>query len=263
MRTGIANFTLDFGKCPPWLFERMVRLGRAMSEVIIAEYGPEEFIKRLADPVWFRLYYLYPEAATMEILSAMSEYPAFVPYLDLPVQHISSRILKKMGRSGNRALHRQIIDHFRRLYPDGEIRMSFIIGYPGENDRDITLIADFLEKNQVEKAVFFLFSPQEGTAAEKWKIYPDEDTAAGRINFLSQAHRELIHRKFQSFRGKITDVMIDYDEPGFLIGHRKQDAPDIDYTVRIRNPEKKRKVGELCSVRILDYFEYEFSGELI
>ncbi|KKS66561.1 MAG: hypothetical protein UV36_C0021G0001, partial [Parcubacteria group bacterium GW2011_GWC2_42_6] len=54
MRTGIANFTLDFGKCPPWLFERMVRLGRAMSEVIIAEYGPEEFIKRLADPVWFQ-----------------------------------------------------------------------------------------------------------------------------------------------------------------------------------------------------------------
>lgn len=226
---------------------------------------------RFEEPRWLRLHYLYPDGRTRDIIRQMGEFPALTPYLDMPVQHVSAPILKKMGRAGNRESYQALMDEFRRARPEGEIRTSFILGYPGEEDSDVEELAEFVRETRVEKLALFAFSPQEGTPGEKWNPYPDEDTIAGRINYLREVHNEILAEIRPEQLGREYDVLLTHFEDDAWIGHRAQDAPEIDETVRLETPPPGTPArekfdglaaGQVARVVVHDYFETEFTGEL-
>jgi len=223
-----------------------------------------DFFSSKEDVAWIRLHYLFPEKKIFNILKLWQEYPKLVPYLDLPLQHISSSILKKMNRPGDVELFREIISEMLRIRPDAEIRSSLIIGYPGETKEDIDQIKDFLAHANIDKLSLFRYSHEENTPSfsQSQDDVPDE-TKIERINDIRNYHLEQRKERRSALTGKIVPLMVDEISQNEIIARRQQDSPEIDEIVTLASKNKKIQPGDLIEGRIEMAMEYDFIAELI
>jgi len=216
-----------------------------------------ELARHLGDlGVWVRLHYVYPYPNVDEVIPLMAS-GKILPYLDMPSQHASPRILKSMKRPGDieRILSR--IDRWRADVPDLTLRSTFIVGFPGETEQDFELLLDFLDAAQLDRVGAFAYSPVDGAAANDLPDPVPDEIRQDRLRRFMEKQTEISAQKLQRKISREMDVLIDeITEDGTAIGRSAADAPEIDGVVIIENGSDL-EVGELARVQISDSGEHD------
>ena len=210
--------------------------------------------------IWVRLHYVYPYPHVDDLIPLMAD-GTLLPYLDIPLQHASPKILKAMKRPGSidRTLER--IKQWREICPDLTLRSTFIVGFPGETEEDFQLLLDFLKEAQLDRVGCFKFSPVEGAPATEMADQVQEDVKEERFHRFMQLQQEISANRLKQKIGKTLDVLVDeIDEEG-IIGRSKADAPEVDGLVYVDNLSGINvKVGDVIKVTITNSDEYDLWG---
>ncbi|OOC11642.1 ribosomal protein S12 methylthiotransferase [Dickeya dadantii] len=211
--------------------------------------------------LWVRLHYVYPYPHVDDVIPLMAA-GKVLPYLDIPLQHASPKILKLMKRPGavERTLER--IKRWREICPELTLRSTFIVGFPGETEEDFQMLLDFLQEAQLDRVGCFRYSPVEGAAANDLPDQVPEEVKEERYHRFMQIQQQISSQRLQAKVGRELKVLIDeVDEEG-AIGRSMADAPEIDGAVYL-NGENRVKVGDLVTVKIEHADEYDLWGSLV
>lgn len=210
--------------------------------------------------IWVRLHYVYPYPHVDDLIPLMAE-GLLLPYLDIPLQHASPKILKAMKRPGkiDRTLER--IKQWREICPDLTLRSTFIVGFPGETEEDFQMLLDFLKEAQLDRVGCFKFSPVEGAPATEMADQVPEDVKEERFHRFMQLQQEISAERLKQKIGQTIDVIVDEIDDEGVIGRTKADAPEVDGLVYIENLSGTPvKVGEFIKVTITHSDEYDLWG---
>ncbi len=210
--------------------------------------------------IWVRLHYVYPYPHVDDLIPLMAE-GLLLPYLDIPLQHASPKILKAMKRPGkiDRTLER--IKQWREICPDLTLRSTFIVGFPGETEEDFQMLLDFLKEAQLDRVGCFKFSPVEGAPATEMADQVPEDVKEERFHRFMQLQQEISAERLKQKIGQTLDVIVDEIDNEGIIGRTKADAPEVDGLVYIENLSGTPvKVGEFIKVTITHSDEYDLWG---
>jgi len=210
--------------------------------------------------IWVRLHYVYPYPHVDDLIPLMAE-GLLLPYLDIPLQHASPKILKAMKRPGkiDRTLER--IKQWREICPDLTLRSTFIVGFPGETEEDFQMLLDFLKEAQLDRVGCFKFSPVEGAPATEMAGQVPEDVKEERFHRFMQLQQEISAERLKQKIGQTLDVIVDEIDDEGIIGRTKADAPEVDGLVYIENLSGTPvKVGEFIKVTITHSDEYDLWG---
>ena len=210
--------------------------------------------------IWVRLHYVYPYPHVDDLIPLMAE-GLLLPYLDIPLQHASPKILKAMKRPGkiDRTLER--IKQWREICPDLTLRSTFIVGFPGETEEDFQMLLDFLKEAQLDRVGCFKFSPVEGAPATEMADQVPEDVKEERFHRFMQLQQEISAERLKQKIGQTLDVIVDEIDDEGIIGRTKADAPEVDGLVYIENLSGTSvKVGEVIKVTITHSDEYDLWG---
>ena len=210
--------------------------------------------------IWVRLHYVYPYPHVDGLIPLMAE-GLLLPYLDIPLQHASPKILKAMKRPGkiDRTLER--IKQWREICPDLTLRSTFIVGFPGETEEDFQMLLDFLKEAQLDRVGCFKFSPVEGAPATEMADQVPEDVKEERFHRFMQLQQEISAERLKQKIGQTLDVIVDEIDDEGIIGRTKADAPEVDGLVYIENLSGAPvKVGEFIKVTITHSDEYDLWG---
>ncbi|KAG4072686.1 hypothetical protein HA402_007382 [Bradysia odoriphaga] len=210
---------------------------------------------------WVRLHYVYPYPHVDDVIPLMAA-GKILPYLDIPLQHASPKILKLMKRPGavERTLER--IKRWREICPELTLRSTFIVGFPGETEEDFQMLLDFLTEAKLDRVGCFKFSPVEGAAANELADPVPEEVKEERFHRFMQLQQQISAQRLQDKIGREVLVLIDeVDEEG-AIGRSMADAPEIDGAVYL-NGEANVKVGDIVKVKIENADEYDLWGSKV
>jgi len=217
-------------------------------------------IKQIKNIGWLRLFYLYPSRIDSELLKIVRDERRICKYIDLPVQHINSRILKLMRRGTTKKDIFRILDKVRKEIPQVAIRTSVIVGFPSETDREFKELIEFIEEGRFERLGAFIYSAEEGSAAYNFKKQVPQKVKAERFNAVMARQQEISRRINQGFLGKTMDILIDEKQAGLYLGRSQYDAPEVDGLVYVKS-KFNLKPGEFVKVKITDTREYDLVGE--
>jgi ribosomal protein S12 methylthiotransferase len=211
--------------------------------------------------VWVRLHYVYPYPHVDEIVPLMAE-GKVLPYLDVPFQHASPRILKLMKRPANAENNLERIRAWRRLCPELTIRSTFIAGFPGETESEFSQLLEFLEEAQLDRVGCFAYSPVEGAAANALPDpVPDELREERRARFMA-VQEKISAQRLQAKVGRTLDVLIDQAEGKSAVGRSSADAPEIDGVVHVEGAQDLAP-GDIVRVRITAADAHDLRGERV
>lgn len=209
---------------------------------------------------WIRLMYAYPHTVAPELTTFLREHPKAVKYLDIPIQHISSPMLKAMKRAVSREQVRGILDRLREEVPGIAVRSTLISGFPGETEQDHAELRELITSYRFERLGVFPYSREEDTPAYGMADQVDAEVAQARVAELMELQRGIMHQFQRSFVGRTVPVLVDgYDaEAKRMVGRTHADAPEVD--CRVLLPKNSAKVGEILAVEVTDASEYELQG---
>ena len=215
---------------------------------------------RIEGVKWVRVHYVYPDEIDDEFIQVMAEEPKIVKYLDIPIQHCNSKILKLMNRRGDGPFLRELFAKLRSAVPDLVIRTSLITGLPGEGEEEFEELCQFLREQRLERVGAFAFSPEEGTPAAEME-FVDSEIAAKRAEIIEMLQSSIMDDWCASMIGKTLDILVDgYDEEQELFyGRSYADSPDIDGRVWIASEEPLRE-GDVVRVTIDGCVEGDLTG---
>ena len=227
-----------------------------------AHLGP--LVAELAEMgVWVRLHYVYPYPHVKNLIPLMAE-GKLLPYLDVPLQYASPKILKAMRRPGGAKSHLETIQSWREICPELAIRSTFIVGFPGETEDDFTQLLDFLREARLERVGAFTYSEVPGAAANSFDGQVPEEVKQERFARLMATQQEISLDINQSKVGRELEIIVDdYGEfPGDLVGRSKADAPGIDGNV-FATSDGTVKIGDIVKVKIVDATAYDLTGDVV
>jgi ribosomal protein S12 methylthiotransferase len=205
--------------------------------------------------VWVRLHYVYPYPHVDDVIPLMAD-GALLPYLDIPFQHASPRILKAMKRPGNRERVLERIAGWRDICPELVIRSTFIVGFPGETEVDFEELLAFLEIAQLDRVGCFTYSAVDGAAANDLPNPVPESLKQERYHRFMLKQQEISAQKLQRRIGEQMNVLVETRDTEGYLGRSYADAPEIDGLVRI-DSDCELTLGDFCSVEITDADEYD------
>jgi ribosomal protein S12 methylthiotransferase len=211
--------------------------------------------------VWVRLHYVYPYPHVDKLIPLMAD-GKVLPYLDVPFQHGSPRILKLMRRPAAAENNLERIHSWREICPDINIRSTFIVGFPGETDKDFEALLDFLEQARLDRVGCFQYSPVEGARANQLPGHVDDQVKQQRWDYFMQTQANISRRKLKSRVGRQLEVIIDEVNNEELVGRSFADAPHIDGKVFIRT-QRPHKTGDIVTVRIEKSDNYDLWGSVL
>jgi ribosomal protein S12 methylthiotransferase len=211
---------------------------------------------------WFRLLYVYSAGLTSRMLELMASERRIVPYLDLPIQHVSDRMLERMRRPERRATIRAKVEALRDAVPDIAIRTSAIVGFPGETDEDFRILCDFIEETGFERLAVFSYSPQEGTRAAALGDDVPEAVKRARHEELEDLQRGVSGERLGRFVGRTVDALVDRvadpDDGGAThVGRVWWQADDVDGVTFVERGGWSRP-GDFAPVRLTACEDYDF-----
>lgn len=213
---------------------------------------------------WIRILYCYPEEITEELIQTMKEEPKICHYLDLPIQHASDAILKKMGRRTSKAQLIETIEKLRAAMPDIALRTTLITGFPGETEEDHEELMDFIDRMEFERLGVFTYSPEEDTPAAKMDGQIDEEVKEDRQAELMELQQDIVFEQAEDMIGRELLVMIEgkvADENAY-VGRTYRDAPNVDGLIFV-NTDEELMSGDFAKVKVTGAMEYDLIGELI
>jgi ribosomal protein S12 methylthiotransferase len=209
--------------------------------------------------VWIRMHYVYPYPHVDDIIPLMSE-GSILPYLDVPFQHASPRILKLMKRPASAENNLLRINKWREVCPDITIRSTFIVGFPGETEAEFEALLDFLEEAQLDRVGCFKYSPVNGASANLLEGQVPEEIKDERLQKFMETQARISHQKLESKVGQTFTVLVDSHDGDYAIARSMADAPDIDGKVYLRDG-KLLKPGDFVDVKIESYDQHDlFAG---
>jgi len=209
---------------------------------------------------WIRLHYLYPEETDEELLRVCAEEEKILHYFDIPIQHISDRVLKRMNRRGTGDDIRRLIDNIRRYMPDAVIRTSLIVGFPGETEEDFSELCEFLEQYRLERAGVFCYSQEEGTAAAEMDDQVDDLVSERRREILYELQERVMDERSARCVGKTLKVLCTGEDERGKLGRSFMDSPDIDGTVIFEGAACE---GEFAYVTVTAYEGCDLYGTAV
>lgn len=211
--------------------------------------------------VWVRMHYVYPYPHVDQVLPLMAE-GKILPYLDIPFQHASPRVLKAMRRPANQEKVLDRLAEWRSTVPDLAIRSTFIVGFPGETDEDFEELLGWLEEAQIDRLGCFQYEPVAGAPANTLPGQVPEAVKQERFGRLMELQQQISARKQIAKIGREIDVIIDDVDEDEAIGRSTADAPDIDGQVYL-DGENELEIGEIVRIRVTDADAYDLWGEVV
>jgi len=218
---------------------------------------------RIEELRWIRVHYVYPDEIDEEFIEVMASEPKIVKYLDIPIQHCNSKILRLMNRRGDGEFLRELFARLRDKIPGLVIRTSLITGLPGEGEEEFQELCQFLRELRLERVGAFAFSPEEGTPAAEME-FVDNEIAVKRAETIEMIQSAIMDDWCESFIGKTLEVLVDgFDEElEQFYGRSYADSPDIDGRVWIATDEPIRE-GDFVTVKIDGVMDGDLSGYLV
>ena len=222
-------------------------------------------ISEIPEIRWIRFLYSYPEGITDELIQTVKNNEKICKYFDIPIQHISDSILKKMNRRTNKKQIESLIEKLRKEIPNVTLRTSLIVGFPGENQKDFDELCEFVRTAKFDKLGAFMYSKEEGTPAAKLPEQIHGNTKKSRYNKIMEIQQKISNENLKNKIGQKFEVLIeDISFDGkYLIGRTKQDVPDIDGIIYVKNQDKKNLVNQFIKVHIIEVKDYDLIGEII
>lgn len=213
---------------------------------------------------WIRILYCYPEEITEELIQVMKEEPKICHYIDLPIQHASDAILKRMGRRTSKAQLIETVEHLREEIPDICIRTTLITGFPGETEEQHEEVMDFVDQMEFDRLGVFTYSPEEDTPAAEFEHQIPEEIKEDRQAELMELQQDIAFELAENMIGQTVLVMIEgkvADENAY-VGRTYKDAPNIDGLIFIMTDEELVS-GDFAMVKVTGAQEYDLIGELL
>ena len=222
--------------------------------------------------VWIRLHYVYPYPHVDKLIPLMAE-GKLLPYLDIPLQHASPHILKKMKRPANATNMLTRIQAWRQICPDLHIRSTFIVGFPGETEDDFNMLLDFIESAQLDRVGCFAYSEVDGAKANALEQPVPEEVKQTRLTRFMEIQSRISADKLQQKIGTLQDIIIDkiLPEEGLILGRTRYDAPEVDGIVGIemdtntslQHYQHQYPIGSIITVKITDADEHDLTAEIL
>ncbi|HAP93446.1 MAG TPA: 30S ribosomal protein S12 methylthiotransferase RimO [Desulfotomaculum sp.] len=232
---------------------------------LYGEYRLAALLRRLAATyglVWLRLLYCSVDHFTEELIHVLAEERKICRYLDIPVQHASDKILKRMNRRRGSAGIRRLISLLRTAVPGLVLRTTFLVGFPGEKDRHFEELLDFMAEVSFERAGVFKFYPEEGTLAASMPEQVPEEIKEDRFHRAMVLQQQISLKHNQSLIGKEITVLVEGKNNNVYYGRSEADAPEVDGRVYFTSQKRRPGVGEFVRVSITQAREYDLIGEL-
>lgn len=225
-------------------------------------------LKRLASIEsvrWLRVLYAYPERITDELIEVMASEEKIVKYIDLPLQHVSKEVLRRMNRKGDGEYYRNLIEKMRERIPSLTLRTTVIAGFPGETEEQFEELCQFIKDMEFDRLGCFAYSEEEGTPAEKLSPKIPEEVRERRAEVVMLEQQTIMERKAHSQIGRIYKVLLEgYDRyAGVFIGRTEKDAPDIDPKIFFTAKNKNLQIGSFYSVVVTDTEGIDLIGEMV
>ena len=234
---------------------------------LYGSYRLAELLHRITEATtipWIRLLYCYPDKITDELIAEMRDNPRIVKYIDMPMQHISDRMLTAMNRHGDSALIRSVVEKLRREIPEIVIRTTFITGFPGESEEDFEELCTFVREMKFDHVGVFPYSREEDTPAYDFLDQIDTQIAQDRADMIMADQMEINAEKNEAKVGKIIKVICeDYDPVSEIhFGRSEADAPEIDGKVYFRAPGRIAP-GSFMYVKVREVSDYDLVGRAV
>jgi len=236
-----------------------------------SDLGPETNLVTLlkallteTDIPWLRLLYLYPVSTSTELLQLMADHPRILPYLDIPFQHVSDPVLKKMGRRYGQQDLEHLIRQIRSYLPDCALRTTMLIGFPGETEQNFAELLDCLQRWQLDHVGVFPFEAEDGSMAANFADKVPEEEKQHRFQRVMELQAKISTNKLQRYVGREEQVLVEglSKETDLLLeGRTRYQAPDIDGCVYIN--EGTANPGDIARVRITEAHIYDLVGGII
>lgn len=240
----------------------------------ITYYGLDLYKKRaLADLLralvkvegieWIRIHYAFPTGFPMDVLEVMKTEPKICNYLDIPLQHISDKILTSMKRGTTQEKTTKLLKKFREAVPEMAIRTTLIVGYPGETEEDFQKLKDFVKAMRFDRLGCFTYSHEENTTAYELADDVPEEVKLQRANEIMELQSQISWELNQEKVGKTFRCLIDRKEGNYFVGRTEYDSPDVDNEVLIDAKKNYVKIGDFTNVKIIEAADYDLYGEPI
>ncbi|MBD3234657.1 MAG: 30S ribosomal protein S12 methylthiotransferase RimO [candidate division Zixibacteria bacterium] len=213
---------------------------------------------------WLRLLYAHPARVTDSLLETIANNKQVCSYLDLPLQHISDKMLRKMNRGVTSADIKLLVSRIKNNFPDIALRTTFIVGYPGETDEDFEQLAEFVDQVQFDSLGCFLYSEEEGTASAKATGKVDREIAQERLEQLMLIQSTIVEDRNRQLVGKVKPVIVDSYESEYnaYLCRLERQSPEIDGYVVLQSGDRNPKVGSIVNVRITDFDMYDLKAKI-
>lgn len=212
---------------------------------------------------WIRLHYAYPTGFPMDVIEVMKERPNICNYLDIPLQHGSTSVLKTMRRGTTREKQEELIHSIRDMIPEIAIRTTLITGHPGEGEAEFQEMVDFVERMKFERLGVFTYSHEENTHAFSMEDNIPEEVKQERANYLMEVQEQISFDLNQKKIGKEFKVLIDKKENGYFVGRTEYDSVEVDNEVLIDASKHYCRIGDFVQAKITDATEFDLYGEVV
>ena len=214
---------------------------------------------------WIRLLYCYPELVNDSLINEIKTNPKVVKYIDLPLQHINSNILKQMNRKTDKSRVLEVVNNLKTNIPNIAIRSTFILGFPGETKENFTEVLEFLTEQKLTNVGFFAYSREEGTRAYNFPNQINTNTKKARVKKAYLTQQKIAETNNLILVNTVLDVIIDEEDNEMFVGRSYLSAPDVDpvvYIYKTNQNANKIKVGEIKKIKITQVAGYDLEGEL-
>lgn len=250
-------------------YKELIVIAQDTSKYGIDIYGEPklaELLEKLAkiDGVkWIRFLYTYPESITDELIKVVKENDNICKYFDIPIQHISNSVLKRMNRKGNGESIRNVITKIRKEIPDVVIRTTVMVGFPGETNEDFNELYEFIKWAKFERLGAFSYSKEDGTPAEKLDCQIHPMTKKSRYNKIMKLQQQISDEIMKNQIGKTFEVLLENEsfDGKYYIGRSKNEVPDIDGVIYVKKSQDEL-LDKFVNVKIVESRDYDLIGEL-
>ena len=233
-------------------------------------YGEQKLVElldklsKIKEFKWIRFLYAYPETITEDLIQLVKTNPKICKYFDIPIQHISNTVLKRMNRKSDEKSIKQLIKTIRKEIPNVVIRTSLIVGFPGETEEDFNKLYEFVKETKFDKLGTFMYSKEDGTPASRLKEQIHHNTKKSRYNKIMKLQQMNSNEILQKYINKELEVLVEditFDGK-YYVGRTEYDVPDMDGIVYIKNT-KKLQIGTFVRCKIIEKQEYDLIANII
>ena len=235
---------------------------------LYGEYSLAKLVRAITEATsnpWIRLLYCYPDKITDELIEELANNPRLVKYMDIPIQHISDKMLRAMNRHGGKELIRDAVRRLRDGVPGIVLRSTAMVGFPGETEEDFCELCEFIKEARFDRFGAFTYSAEEGTLAAEFDGQIDEQIKQDRYDILMQTQLTVAEELGAAKVGSVQTVLCDgFDTVAEVYyGRSYADAPDVDGKVYFTSPRRKINTGAFVQVKITEAMDYDLVGEVI